>query len=1237
MRYLLKPQFFIFSVIAIALLGLGTWAFQFLPSPFFNTPPLPDRTQASTAAIMTQRGKLRVGVRRDVRPFGFVNEDGQLAGFDIDLAHEFAKRWFADPDAIELVVVSAADRIPRLTTGDVDLLMAAMPHKRERDALIDFSDPYFVDGQTLLVRADSSITALTDLRAKNVAALQDAPALDTLQQLADRQAIPLQIITFPAYPQALTALQNGDVDALTADSVTLNQFAQAAPNLRLVGQRLTQEYYGIGLPQGDSQLRAMVNFTLQDMKADGTYDNLYRHWFPADEPLAIEISPGQWPYKQIEQLPKAAVQVGPSRLETILQRGRLVVAVHKDFWPFSSLDSTGQRVGFDLDMVHEFARRWLGDENAVDFVVDEPAAQIPRLVNGEVDLIAAALVEQREWAEQIDFSQTYIGAPVVSLPLTLGLPQHDPNFRELVNVTLQEMKADGGYDAIYYHWFGADAVNYPVEIIAGDASYLLSSLNNTALAPRVKAVGESAIARIRQRNNLLRVGVATNLPPFGYRDANDQLTGFDVELTGALAKEWGVQIEYVPVTAADRIAKLLSGEVDLLAAGLPHNKTQEAELDFSQTYFLDGTSLLIVRNSDIQGINQLQNRVVGMLENSNVGEQLQALAEANHIDVKINGYPTLDDALAALERGDVAGVLGNTVLFSQVNGDKFTALNNLFKATPYGFGLLTGDAYFNNLVNVTLQTLKTNGVYDQLYHQWFGAEATPYAIQVLPGQWPYRFAESPTSLDLPVRSKVEQIQDRGKIIAGVLYDYQPFGFLDANAQLNGFDVDLTRELATRWLGDINAVEFVPVTFADGTQKLAAGEIDLIAAALPHLQNWEEKIDYSQSYYAGEYALLVRNDGQITTPAALNDKVVAALQGSPVVDNLQQLANQQKLSINILPFQALKPAFEALKAGQVNALVATRVVLERLAAQEASVAVLAGLFPSEPYALGLPNYDDRFQDLVNFTLQEMAIDGTYQRLYRKWFPESEPVALELWPGATYLGLDMLPMAHVPAGEFVRGYAGGFPDERFEQTLFLDDFYIDRYEVTNRQYAECVQAGRCELPRLPRSVNFADYYASSEYGNYPVIWVTWNDAVAYCSFRGKRLPTEAEWEKGVRGTQGSLYPWGNDEPTTQTNFNYAAQDVAPVGSFAGDVSSYGIYDLAGNVREWVADWYQWDYYANAPQTNPLGPGVGVTKVLRGGSWNDIAIYVRSTSRKNFLPESFDSNLGFRCASSTFPPSK
>jgi ABC-type amino acid transport substrate-binding protein len=205
MRLVFRPRVLLIVVFAIILVGVATVALQqFLPQGFLQNllspAALPDRSEASTAAIMVKRGKIRVGVRQDVSPFGFVDSNGALVGFDIDLAHEFARRWFGDPAAVELVTVSAADRIPRLTAGDVDLLLAAMPDKREREAFIDFSQPYFVDGQSLLVRTNSGLAALSDLNGKRVGALQDSAAVEIIQQLADAQAINGQLSGLPAGP-----------------------------------------------------------------------------------------------------------------------------------------------------------------------------------------------------------------------------------------------------------------------------------------------------------------------------------------------------------------------------------------------------------------------------------------------------------------------------------------------------------------------------------------------------------------------------------------------------------------------------------------------------------------------------------------------------------------------------------------------------------------------------------------------------------------------------------------------------------------------------------------------------------------------------------------------------------------------------------------------------------------------------------------------------------------------------
>jgi formylglycine-generating enzyme required for sulfatase activity len=217
-----------------------------------------------------------------------------------------------------------------------------------------------------------------------------------------------------------------------------------------------------------------------------------------------------------------------------------------------------------------------------------------------------------------------------------------------------------------------------------------------------------------------------------------------------------------------------------------------------------------------------------------------------------------------------------------------------------------------------------------------------------------------------------------------------------------------------------------------------------------------------------------------------------------------------------------------------------------------------------------------------------------------------------------------MVVVPAGEFMMGSAAGDSDEQPEHKVYLDSFSMDVYEVTVGQYAAFLQAKGIDQP--------SDWKTMNQPANQkrPIANVDSTDASVYCKWVGKRLPTEA-----ARGTDGRLYPWGNEAPTPlHANFgkpdwnNHAV--LAPVGSFEAGKSPYGIYDMAGNVWEWVSDLYDYNYYKVSPSKNPTGPSTGGTRAVRGGAWNSNPRAMRSSNRSLISPTDQGLN-GFRCAKS------
>jgi len=232
------------------------------------------------------------------------------------------------------------------------------------------------------------------------------------------------------------------------------------------------------------------------------------------------------------------------------------------------------------------------------------------------------------------------------------------------------------------------------------------------------------------------------------------------------------------------------------------------------------------------------------------------------------------------------------------------------------------------------------------------------------------------------------------------------------------------------------------------------------------------------------------------------------------------------------------------------------------------------------------------------------------------------------------LDYL-MVKIPAGEFKMG-SNENDDEKPIHTVYLDEFYIDRYAVTNAQYKRFIDANpEFQKDKIKKEYHNGDYLKDWQGNNYPeqkanhpVVYVSWYAVKAYCDWVGKRLPTEAEWEKAARGTEGSRYPWGNEFDKGKCNTSESGiGTTTPVGKYPPN--GYGLYDMAGNVWEWCHDWYDERYYKKSPAKNPDGPDSGVSRVLRGGAWTIRQGGARCSYRSLNYPDGCLNNSGFRCA--------
>lgn len=423
----------------------------------------------STAALVKQRTRIRVGIRYDAPPLSRVNADGELEGMDVDLARELARRWLGSERNVEFVQVTAQSAPGKVKNREVDLALGGLIHTRPAEAEVDFGLTYLYDGEALLVRAGEfadfpslAQRTVTYIDFPSAAALGDA-------QIASNITVSLQVRN--SYRAAVNDLLAGATDAVAGRWRRLRATAASDPSLA-IATVFTVEPVAIMLPHNDSNWADLVNLTLTAIIADGTFGELYQKWFGAP-PDPVEIVAQPLPL-QLASLPDSIVP--RDGLSVIRQSGVVRVGFDPQAAPFSIANANGEAEGYEVELVREMARRWFGNPAQAQFI-PLPADQLASALSGGTIEMAIGGIRRTGANERaVDFSITTFSSGGV--PLAIALPTDDSALRDLVNLTLQDMWADGAFTRLFQRWFPDQTIN-PITPWPGSGPSIESLLAGT--------------------------------------------------------------------------------------------------------------------------------------------------------------------------------------------------------------------------------------------------------------------------------------------------------------------------------------------------------------------------------------------------------------------------------------------------------------------------------------------------------------------------------------------------------------------------------------------------------------------------------------------------------------------------------------------------------------------------------------------------------------------------------------
>jgi ABC-type amino acid transport substrate-binding protein len=510
-----------------------------LPSAFVA--PTPETTfppQMATMARILARGEMVVGVRYDLEPFSYITANSELAGLEIDLAHELARRWLGNPDAVRFRQVRSDSAFRHLAEGTVDIVLAGVIHTQEMESQADFSPPYFMDGLAFLTFPDTNIQDLAGLQDQHIGVVTWTGSRATIDATAP---VSKTFIAYDNFFDVIEALRTREIDVYGDMRHRLERARRLVAGTVVVAQT-TWEPMAMAYRQDDPFFANLVTLTFQDMIVDGTRDVLYARWLPGVSPPSIKILPGSAPAPSPTETPQQLSTLDV--LARIRGRGSLAVGYFTDRWPYSADRADGLPTGFEVRLAERIAERWLGSRQAVGFVPVTEIDAFTRLAQGEVDMLIGNWLHTREAELQVDFSLQIIddgvsifslaAAPVADLaalggrpagvlagsegervlpglaqaagvglstvrytdvaaaitglqqgevaaivaerrallqiqftqpgfamtdrrytyrPIAIVLPQGDSVYRDLVNLTLAALQADGTYQELYSVWF----------------------------------------------------------------------------------------------------------------------------------------------------------------------------------------------------------------------------------------------------------------------------------------------------------------------------------------------------------------------------------------------------------------------------------------------------------------------------------------------------------------------------------------------------------------------------------------------------------------------------------------------------------------------------------------------------------------------------------------------------------------------------------------------------------------